>query len=183
MNRESEIHKKKHISESNTVNNIWNWWFSIRKNRVICTCSSSPRAASKPGGTDTLPSPTRINSSLCLSVRPYVCTYLQIRYSAQNGTGPIGSVNNSPKSWIHDVNCESEILRKKCICKSNTVNNMKLMILEKIRAIHTCSSSSRAASVGRPPLQRPGFEVRGDSLHQSLDDSPLSDDFIKNVVT
>jgi hypothetical protein len=31
--------------------------------------------------------------------------------------------------------------------KSNTVNNMKLMILEKIRVIHTCSSSPRLASV------------------------------------
>jgi hypothetical protein len=29
------------------------------------------------------------------------------------------------------MNCESGILRKKYICKSNTVNNMKLMILEK----------------------------------------------------
>jgi len=45
------------------------------------------------------------------------------------------------------VNCESEILRKKYICESNTVNNMKLMILKKIRVIRTCSSSPRAASV------------------------------------
>jgi hypothetical protein len=45
------------------------------------------------------------------------------------------------------VNCESEILRKKYICESNTVNDMKLMILEKIRVIRTCSSSPRAASV------------------------------------
>ncbi len=45
------------------------------------------------------------------------------------------------------MNCESEILRKKYICKSNTENNMKLMILEKIRVICTCSSSPRAASV------------------------------------
>ena len=34
------------------------------------------------------------------------------------------------------------------LCESNTVNDMKLMILEKIRVIHTsCSSSPRAASV------------------------------------
>jgi hypothetical protein len=33
------------------------------------------------------------------------------------------------------------------VFESNTVNNMKLMILEKIRVIHTCSSSPRAASV------------------------------------
>ena len=33
------------------------------------------------------------------------------------------------------------------ICESNTVNNMKLMILEKIRVICTCSSSPRTASV------------------------------------
>ena len=31
--------------------------------------------------------------------------------------------------------------------RSNTVNNMKLMILAKIRVIHVCSSSPRAASV------------------------------------
>ena len=66
-----------------------------------------------------------------LSVRPSVRTYLQIRYSAENGIGPIDSVNYSSKSWIYNVNCESEILRKKYICESNTVNNMKLMILEK----------------------------------------------------
>jgi hypothetical protein len=33
-----------------------------------------------------------------LSVRPSVCTYLQIRYSAENGTGPTDSVNYSSKS-------------------------------------------------------------------------------------
>jgi hypothetical protein len=81
------------------------------------------------------------------SVCPSVCTYLQIRYSAENGTGPTDLVNYSSKSCIYDVNCESEILRKKYICESNTVNNMKLMILEKIRVIRTCSSSPRAASV------------------------------------
>ena len=41
-----------------------------------------------------LPSPTRIN----LSARPSVCTYLQIRCSAKNGTGPTDSVNYSSKS-------------------------------------------------------------------------------------
>ena len=40
-----------------------------------------------------------------------------------------------------------KFFKKKYISKSNTVNNMKLMILEKIRVIHTCSSSPRAASV------------------------------------
>jgi hypothetical protein len=29
------------------------------------------------------------------------------------------------------VNCESEILRKKYICESNTVNNMKLIFSKK----------------------------------------------------
>ncbi len=38
------------------------------------------------------------------------------------------------------MNCESEILRKKYKCESNTVNNIELMILEKIRVIRTCSS-------------------------------------------
>ncbi len=82
-----------------------------------------------------------------LSVRPSVRTYLQIRYSAENGIGPTDSVNYSSTSWIYAVNGESEILRKKSICESNTVNNVKLMILEKIRVICTCSSSPRAASV------------------------------------
>ena len=45
------------------------------------------------------------------------------------------------------MNCESESLRKKYISKSNTVNNTKLMILEKIRVICTCSSSPCTASV------------------------------------
>ena len=40
-----------------------------------------------------------------------------------------------------------KFFKKKYISKSNTVNNMKLMILEKIRVIHTCSSSPCAASV------------------------------------
>ena len=35
------------------------------------------------------------------------------------------------------MNRESEILQKKYISESNTVNNMKLMILEKIRVIRT----------------------------------------------
>ena len=34
---------------------------------------------------------------------------------------------------------------KKNISESKTVNNMKLMILEKIRVLHTCSSSPHAA--------------------------------------
>jgi hypothetical protein len=46
-------------------------------------------------------------------IRPSVCTYLQIRCSSENGTGPTDLVNYSSKSWIYDVNCESEILRKK----------------------------------------------------------------------
>ena len=45
-----------------------------------------------------LPSPTRINSSVCLSVCLSVRTYLQIRCSAENGTGPTDSVNYSSKS-------------------------------------------------------------------------------------
>ncbi len=67
--------------------------------------------------------------------------YLQIRCSAENGTGPTDSINYSSKSLIYDDR------KKYIICDSNTVNNMKLMILEKIRVIRTCSSSPRAASV------------------------------------
>ena len=51
-----------------------------------------------------LPSSTRINLS--------VCTCLQIRYWAENCTGPTDLVNYSSKSWIH-MNRESEILRNK----------------------------------------------------------------------
>ena len=40
-----------------------------------------------------------------------------------------------------------KFFEKKYIRKSNTVNNMKLMILTKIRVIHTCSSSPHAVSV------------------------------------
>ena len=82
-----------------------------------------------------------IRLSVCMSV----CTCLQIRYSAENDTGPTELVNYSLNSWIH-VNRESEILRKKYISESNTVTNMKLMILGKIGVIHTCSSSPHAAS-------------------------------------
>ena len=35
------------------------------------------------------------------------------------------------------MNCESEILQKKYICETNTVNDMKLMILEKIRVCNS----------------------------------------------
>jgi len=42
--------------------------------------------------------PGLIRLSVCLSVRPSICTYLQIRYSAENGTGPTDSVNYSSKS-------------------------------------------------------------------------------------
>ena len=41
---------------------------------------------------------------------------------------------------------ESEIFDKNYISESNTVNNMKLMILAKKRVIRTCSSSPHAAS-------------------------------------
>jgi hypothetical protein len=59
---------------------------------------------------------------------------LQIRYWAENGTGPPDLVNFSLKSWIH-VNCESEILQKKYISESNTVNNMKPhMFLQPMRS-------------------------------------------------
>ena len=62
-----------------------------------------------------LPSPTRINSSVRQSVSPSVrlsaCpsvrTCLQIRCSAENGTGPTDLVNYSLKSRIN-VNRESE---------------------------------------------------------------------------
>ena len=40
-----------------------------------------------------------------------------------------------------------KFFEKKYISESNTVNNMKLMILKKIKVIHTCSSSQHAASV------------------------------------
>ena len=46
------------------------------------------------------------------------------------------------------MNCESEILRKKYICESNTVNDMKLMILEKIRVIRTSCSSRKTLDWG-----------------------------------
>ncbi len=108
--------------------------------------------------------PGLIHPSICLSVCLSVYTYQQIRYSAENGTSPTDLVIYSSKSWIYDVNCESEILRKKYICESNTVNNMKLMILEKIRVLRTCSSSPRAASV----IVSPGQPCRG--VHQ---DSPM----------
>ena len=51
--------------------------------------------------------------------------------------------SNHESTWI--VN--QKFFQKKYISESNTVNNMKLMILEKLRVIHTCSSSPRAASV------------------------------------
>ncbi len=45
-----------------------------------------------------LPSSTRINLSVRPSVHPSVRACLQIRYSAENGTGPTDSVNYSLKS-------------------------------------------------------------------------------------
>jgi hypothetical protein len=51
-----------------------------------------------PGGTNRLPSPTRINLSVHPSVCPSVYTCLQIRYLAENGTGPTDVVNYSLKS-------------------------------------------------------------------------------------
>ena len=46
------------------------------------------------------------------------------------------------------MNCESEILRKKYLSESNTINNIKLAIIPKIRETRrTRSSSPRAASV------------------------------------
>jgi len=49
-------------------------------------------------------------------IRPSYCLFirmgLQIRYWAENGTGPTDSVNYSTKSWIH-MNRESEILQNK----------------------------------------------------------------------
>ncbi len=59
-----------------------------------------------------LPSPTRINSSVCPSVRPSIRTYLQIRCSAENGTGPTDSVNYSSKSWINDVIVNQKFFEK-----------------------------------------------------------------------
>ena len=83
----------------------------IAKIRETCICSSSPRAASVPGGYPAQPGLIR------LSVRPSICTCLQIRYSAENGTGPTDSVNYSLKSWIH-VNRESAILQKNITLRS-----------------------------------------------------------------
>ena len=93
----------------------WGTWMSIRDPRKDWVYLEEPNR---------LPSSIRINLSVCPSVRPSVhpsvrlsvCTYLQIRYSVENGTGPIDLVNYSSKSWINDVNCESEILRKKYTC-------------------------------------------------------------------
>ena len=65
-------------------------------------------------------------------VRPSVCTCLQIRYWAENGTGPTDLVNYSLKSWIH-VSCESEIVQKIVHKWKQHSNNMKLMILKKIK--------------------------------------------------
>ena len=79
--------------------------------------------------------------SVCLSVRPWVCACLQIRYSAENGW------HKPNRFGQFDMNREAKILRKKYISKINIVKNMKLMILSKIRVIHICSSSPRAASV------------------------------------
>ena len=62
--------------------------------RALCRSVENNRRTNRSGGTDRLPSPTRINSSVCLSVR----TCLQIRYSAEKGTGPTDSVNYSLKS-------------------------------------------------------------------------------------
>jgi hypothetical protein len=42
--------------------------------------------------------PGLIHPSVCLSACLSVCTYLQIRYSAESGTGPTDSVNYSSKS-------------------------------------------------------------------------------------
>ena len=51
-------------------------------------------------------------------------------------------IMNPREPWIRNSS-------KKYISDSNTVNNMKLKILTKIRVIHSCSSSPRAASVWR----------------------------------
>ena len=56
------------------------------------------------------------------------------------------------KLWP-DVNCESEILWKKYICKSDTVKNMQLKILAKIRVICICSSAHFS-----PPLASVFYE-------------------------
>ncbi len=74
-----------------------------------------------PGGTNRLPSPTRINSSVCPSVCPSV-------RACRLGIEQKMAQAQQIRSII--VNRESEILRKKYISESNTVNNMKLMILE-----------------------------------------------------
>jgi hypothetical protein len=63
------------------------------------------------------------------------------------------------------MNCESKILQKKYIFESNIVNNMKLMILAKIRVIHTCSSSPRAMSV---PEGTVGYPAQPGLIHLSV---------------
>ncbi len=86
-----------------------------------------------------------IHQSFCLSVhlsvRPWVCTCLQIRYSAENGW------HKPNRFGQFDMNPEAKILRKKYSHKITIVKNMKLMILSKIRVIHICSFSPRAVSV------------------------------------
>ncbi len=57
----------------------------------------------------------------------------------------------------------------KYISKSNTVNNMKPMILAKIRVIHICSSSPRAASVNRD-------DIDPDKLKNGITDYPSPED-------
>jgi len=53
------------------------------------------------------------------------------------------------------MNRESEILQKKYISKSNTVNNMKLIILEKIMVIRTCYSKKKPEKMFTIIFNRP----------------------------
>ncbi len=100
-----------------------------------CTASCQSINLEEP---NRLPSSTRINSSVCPSVRLYIP-------ADQVFSGKWHRPNRFSQLFFKIMNlrvkCESEILRKKYICESNTVNNMKLMILEKIRVIRTCSSA------------------------------------------
>jgi hypothetical protein len=72
-----------------------------------------------PGGTVGYPAPPRlirqwVRPSFCPWVRLSLCTCLQIRYPAENSTGPTDSVNYSSESWIHvnrELRCESWQIR------------------------------------------------------------------------
>ncbi len=67
---------------------------------VPCFNSNFNQCSHLPGGTVGYPAPPRLIRPW---VRPSVRTCLQIRYSAENSTGPTDSVKFSSKSWIQVI--------------------------------------------------------------------------------